>query len=103
MSSTCSARAVDRALPFGHKTGQALDRYLRVRARHPRASLEALWLGKRGALTRSGVSQIVRRRGLEAGIKGLYPHMFRHTFAHEWLAQGGTENDLMRLAGGLHC
>jgi hypothetical protein len=29
--------------------------------------------------------------------------MFRHTFAHEWLAQGGTETDLMRLAGGLHC
>jgi site-specific recombinase XerD len=88
-----------RALPFGNKTGQALDRYLRVRARHPHASLEALWLGKRGALTRSGVSQIVRRRGLEAGIKGLHPHMFRHTFAHRWRADGGNETDLMRLAG----
>src|SRR6266511_752728 len=88
-----------RALPFGNKTGQALDRYLRVRARHPHASLEALWLGKRGALTRSGVSQIVRRRGIEAGIKGLHPHMFRHTFAHRWRADGGNETDLMRLAG----
>jgi site-specific recombinase XerD len=88
-----------RALPFGNKTGQALDRYLRARARHPHASLEALWLGKRGALTRSGVSQIVRRRGIEAGIKGLHPHMFRHTFAHRWRADGGDETDLMRLAG----
>ncbi len=88
-----------RALPFGHKTGQALDRYIRVRARHPHARLEALWLGKRGALTSSGVSQIVRRRGDEAGIKGLHPHMFRHTFAHRWRADGGNETDLMRLAG----
>ena len=25
--------------------------------------------------------------------------MFRHTFAHRWLAEGGQEQDLMRLAG----
>ena len=37
-----------RACPFGHKTGQALDRYLRVRARRPDASEPWLWLGKRG-------------------------------------------------------
>jgi site-specific recombinase XerD len=88
-----------RALPFGNKTGQALDRYLRVRARHPHANSEVLWLGKRGGITRSGISQIVRRRGEEAGIKGLHPHMFRHTFAHRWRADGGNETDLMRLAG----
>ena len=88
-----------RALPFGNKAGQALERYLRVRARHPHASSDALWLGKRGAITRSGISQIVRRRGEEAGIKGLHPHMFRHTFAHRWRADGGNETDLMRLAG----
>jgi site-specific recombinase XerD len=88
-----------RALPFGNKTGQALDRYLRVRARHPHANSGALWIGKKGALTSSGISQIVRRRGEEAGIKGLHPHMFRHTFAHRWRADGGNETDLMRLAG----
>jgi integrase len=27
------------------------------------------------------------------------PHQFRHTFAHQWLAEGGAEVDLMRLAG----
>jgi integrase len=25
--------------------------------------------------------------------------MFRHTFAHRWLSEGGQEQDLMRLAG----
>src|SRR5215211_6038017 len=39
------------------------------------------------------------RRGDQAGLPGLYPHQLRHTFAHEWLAQGGGETDLMRLAG----
>ena len=29
----------------------------------------------------------------------VYPHMFRHTFAHDWLAGGGAEGDLMRLMG----
>ena len=29
----------------------------------------------------------------------VHPHQFRHTFAHQWLAQGGGETDLMRLAG----
>jgi integrase len=43
--------------------------------------------------------QMLRRRGQDAGLPGLYPHQLRHTFAHEWLAQGGSETDLMRLAG----
>jgi Phage integrase family len=68
-----------RSLPFGHRTAQALDGYLRVRRKHPRSALPSLWIGKKEALTRSGVSQIVRRRGEEAGIKGLHPHMFRPT------------------------
>jgi integrase len=25
--------------------------------------------------------------------------MFRHTFAHQWLAAGGAEGDLQRIAG----
>jgi integrase len=32
-------------------------------------------------------------------LERLHPHQFRHTFAHEWLASGGQEGDLMRLAG----
>jgi len=58
-----------------------------------------LWLAPRGVLTDSGVLQVLRRRGAKAGLPKLHPHQFRHTYAHLWLADGGNEGDLMRLAG----
>jgi site-specific recombinase XerD len=37
-----------RAVPFGRKSAQALDRYLRVRSLHSQVDSEALWLGRAG-------------------------------------------------------
>jgi site-specific recombinase XerD len=88
-----------RACPFGAKTAQALDRYVRARRTQPSAGLDALWLGIRGTMTDSGIAQVLRRRGIQAGLGPVRPHQLRHTFAHQWLASGGTEGDLMRLAG----
>ncbi len=88
-----------RACPFGRKTSQALDRYLRLRAQHRHGYLPDMWIARKGALTDSGVYQVVKERAVQAGIGGAYTHLFRHTFAHQWLAQGGQEGDLMRLAG----
>jgi integrase len=58
-----------------------------------------LWLGLFGRLTAWGLVQMLRRRSRQAGLPALHPHQFRHTFAYQWLAQGGGETDLMRLAG----
>jgi site-specific recombinase XerD len=89
-----------RACPFGQRTTVALDRYLRVRRRRPDSSSEWLWLGKKGRLGESGISQMLRRRAEKAGLdRRLYPHLFRHTYAHMMLASGMQEGDLMRLAG----
>lgn len=88
-----------RSCPFGRQTAKALDRYLRVRRTHSHAHHERLWLGRKGPMTDSGVMQMVRRRGEAAGISDVHAHRFRHTFAHEWLMEGGNETDLMRLAG----
>jgi site-specific recombinase XerD len=88
-----------RAVPFGAKTSQALDRYVRERAKHPHARSKWLWLGPRGQVTGSGVAQIVEKRCLIAGVPKIHPHQLRHSFAHQWLAEGGQEGDLMRLAG----
>ena len=89
-----------RACPYGAKTADALRRYLRERGRHPAAKLStALWLGKKGPMTDSGVRQMLERRCKDAGLDPIHPHQFRHTMAHRWLAAGGQETDLMRLAG----
>jgi site-specific recombinase XerD len=88
-----------RTVAYGAKTSQALDRYLRVRQAHPMARLDALWLGPKGALTDSGIAQMLRRRCRKAGIASIHPHQLRHTAAHVWLAAGGTEGDAMRLFG----
>jgi site-specific recombinase XerD len=89
-----------RTVPFGMKTAEALRRYLKVRRRHHLADQsQALWLGRKGALTDSGIRQLLERRAAEAAIPHLHPHRFRHTFAHRWSAAGGNETDLMRLAG----
>lgn len=87
-------------VPIGTKALAAIDRYLRTRRHHPRAATtNALWLGHAGALTGSGLAQIVRKRGDQAGIEGLHPHQIRHTTAHEWLSHEGSESDLMQLMG----
>jgi site-specific recombinase XerD len=88
-----------RSCPFGNRTGTALDRYLRLRARHSRAAEPWLWLGGKGQMTDSGIRQMVERRAEQAGLPHIHPHQLRHTFAHQWLAEGGNEGDLMRLAG----
>src|SRR5581483_2666737 len=89
-----------RAVTFGAKTEQAVRRYLRFRDRHALRRSERMWLGPKGELTASGVRQMVRRRGRQAGLgDSCHPHLFRHQFAHAWLADGGSETGLMRLAG----
>lgn len=88
-----------RVVPFGDQTARALDRYLRLRGRHPRRAAAELWLGPKGPLSANGILQMVRRRGVQAGIPKLHPHQFRHTFAHQMLADGMQEGDLMFVAG----
>ena len=90
-----------RFVSFGAKTAQAVDRYLRVRTDVAHHTSPKLWLGEKGKgpLSPSGIEQMLERRGAKAGVEGLHPHRFRHTFAHDWMANGGSEGDLMRLAG----
>ena len=89
----------ERTLAIGKKTVRALDRYLRKRAQHRDSDSNLLWLGYRGRMTPSGIRQIIQRRGREAGLGAIHPHQLRHSFAHAWLSEGGSESDLMRLAG----
>ena len=73
---------------------------MRSRARsHWAADTDALWIGNRGALMTAGTRSIVERRAKQAGIEGVHAHLFRHFFAHQYLANGGQETDPMRTVG----
>jgi len=84
---------------FGAKTAQAIDRYERSRRTHRYTDLDWWWLSLKGRLSGSGIRQMIKRRAEEAGLDHVHPHMFRHTFAHRWLSEGGNEDDLQRLMG----
>jgi site-specific recombinase XerD len=84
-----------RHAAFGMKTGMALRRYLQARQGHPRAALDALWLGKQGPLTASGIYGVISSRGRQAGVP-LHPHRLRSS----WAVRAEVDLvDLMALAG----
>jgi len=89
-----------RRVPFGPRTGAAIDRYIRARRRHRLASTPVLWLGQGGKeFGYHALRDTLRYRAERAGIGGLHPHLLRHTAAHRWLAAGGSEGGLMAVAG----
>lgn len=88
-----------RAAPFGAKAAKLLDRYARARAKHRFATSPEFWLSRKGPLRASGLAVILKKRAAQAGLPPVTPHQLRHSFSHAFLAKGGNETDLMRLAG----
>jgi integrase len=88
-----------RAVPFSPKTSQALDRFMRIRKKHPHARSDGLWLGPKGKLTPNGIAQMLRRRCRDAGIEQMHPHQLRHTAAHVAAKSGLGDSDMMRIFG----
>ena len=89
----------ERLVPLDPRTVKAIDRYIRLRSRHAQSDLEWLWIGPKGRLTEDGLRQMLDRRAEQAGLGHVHMHQFRHSFAHHWLASGGQETDLQRIAG----
>lgn len=94
-----SGKTGKRFVYFSDRTIQALDRYTRARSGHRWAHLPALWLSERGALSADGVRERFNVRCEQAGLPHVHPHQLRHTWAADFLANGGQERDAMRLAG----
>lgn len=81
-----------RSVPLPLPARRALVAYLDVR---PPVSSSKVFLGERGPLGDRGVRSLCAKYSAITGIK-IYPHLLRHTMAHQFLAD--TNNDLVSLA-----
>lgn len=89
-----------RIIAMAPATARAMSRYLRARARHRRAAeLDALWIGTKGPVTRSGLGQMLDRRAGAAGIGHIHPHQLRHTAFSDFDSASGNGNHAMALFG----
>ena len=89
----------ERMVPVGGTARRAVGAYLA--ARGPGGSDERLFLNQADQpLTTSGVSQLLRRLRRRTGVSArCNPHTFRHTFAHNYLVNGGDALSLQRILG----
>ena len=88
----------DRHVPLGAKLRLCIHRYLRD-CRQAHAGESALLIGKGGSrLSARGLQSLIIRLGQRLGFR-VHPHMLRHTFATEWLRNGGDLESLRRILG----
>lgn len=87
-----------RTVKFSPRTGEILWKYLATRP-NARAG-NALVTTLQGAPLDNGqLYQILHRIGKRAGVSNTHPHRFRHTFATEFLRNGGDPYTLQEILG----
>jgi integrase/recombinase XerD len=88
----------ERMLPFSPRTGQMIWRYLAQR-KDSRPD-EPLFLSKiNRPMTRTKLAEMFRSVGNRAGVKNVHPHRLRHTFAIQYLRNGGNAYTLQMMLG----
>jgi integrase len=101
------AKGSGRRILLEEETAKALQRWVRKREAHPLSRTvlrNELWLGQGSAtpFRYNGVRLMLERRSKKAleGAPGhATSHMFRHTFAHDFRADGGSLDDLTQHMG----
>jgi integrase/recombinase XerC/integrase/recombinase XerD len=86
-----------RIVAFGRQAKDALVFYIGTHRGIASGPLIQSCPGKR--LTRTTIRGIVSRLGDEAGVPGVHPHRFRHTFAMWAIEQHARELDVQYLLG----
>lgn len=88
-----------RLVPFGKTVKIQLIRYLSMRSKKP-CSFDSLFLTvEREPITANTIKMLFQRLKSSSGISRLYPHLLRHTFATNYILQGGNLEVLRVLLG----
>lgn len=86
-----------RVVYLGRQALRAVWRHVSDLPPEPAGLLFTTSAGK--ALTATAVDHLLRNLGDAAGVAHVHPHRFRHTFAVEYLRNGGDVFTLQRLLG----
>lgn len=88
----------ERMLPFSPRTGQMIWRYLA--ARHDTQPGDPLFTSKLNrSMTRTKLAEMFANIGRRAGVPNFHPHRLRHTFAIQYLRNGGNAYTLQAMLG----
>jgi len=90
-----------RIVPLGNKMRRLLRDYISVRSNTACTGDDPIFLtNKNTPITGNTLGQLMRRLKKTTGIKRLHAHLFRHTFATNYLLHGlGDVYELSRLLG----
>lgn len=91
----------ERIVPFGAMVQKALLRYvLHFRPEPFNPTIQTFFLTLEGKpLTKNSVKMIFQRIAQKSGGKRLHPHLCRHTFATNYLINGGDVFSLQQILG----
>jgi site-specific recombinase XerD len=83
----------ERVVPLPKRARETLSAYFKE---HQKNTGDALFIGRQGPLSADGVAAVVAKYAEWARLEGVTPHVLRHTFAYNFLAN--NNNDLVALA-----
>ena len=91
----------ERIVPFGNAAQKSLLKYLfQFRAEPAHGGIEGFFLTLEGQpLSNNALQLVMKRLGEKSGIKRLHAHLLRHTFALNYLVNGGDLFTLQQILG----
>lgn len=89
----------ERIVPFGNRTARLLQRYIN-HFRPENHGTDIVFLNIEGdPLSEIAIASLFKRIAVKASIPRLHIHLLRHTFATNYLIEGGDSLTLQRILG----
>jgi integrase/recombinase XerD len=91
----------ERLVPFGAVAAHYVEKYLTLAGGVAGAETPFLFASprRRGPISRQYLWKAVKRYAAQAGVEGVKPHLFRHTFATHLVQAGADIRTVQELLG----